>query len=210
VKLAVLVSGSGTILESIVATGLDVGLVLSDRPCRALVVAEEAGCETILVDRASFGGFGPSFDREAYTDAVTAALSSANIDLVAMAGFGTVLGQSVHEAFAGRILNTHPALLPSFPGWHGVEDALAAGVAVTGCTIHLATVEMDAGPILAQVEVPIEDDDTASSLHERIKAVERVLYPATIAAALRALDDGQPLETITINESTTDKREMTP
>ena len=205
-----LVSGSGTILESIVATGLDVGLVLSDRPCRALVVAEEAGCETILVDRASFGGFGPSFDREAYTDAVTAALSSANIDLVAMAGFGTVLGQSVHEAFAGRILNTHPALLPSFPGWHGVEDALAAGVAVTGCTIHLATVEMDAGPILAQVEVPIEDDDTASSLHERIKAVERVLYPATIAAALRALDDGQPLETITINESTTDKREMTP
>jgi len=210
VKLAVLVSGSGTILEAIVATGLDVGLVLSDRPCRALVVAEEAGCEAILVDRASFGGFGPSFDREAYTDAVTAALSSANIDLVAMAGFGTVLGQSVHEAFAGRILNTHPALLPSFPGWHGVEDALAAGVAVTGCTIHLATVEMDAGPILAQVEVPIEDDDTASSLHERIKAVERVLYPATIAAALRALDDGQPLETITINESTTDKREMTP
>jgi len=69
---------------------------------------------------------------------------------------------------------------------------------------------MDAGPILAQVEVPIEDDDTASSLHERIKAVERVLYPATIAAALRALDDGQPLETITIDESTTDKREMTP
>ena len=209
-KLAVLVSGSGTILEAIVATGLDVGLVLSDRPCRALVVAEEAGCETILVDRASFGGFGPSFDRESYTDAVTAALSSANIDLVAMAGFGTVLGQSVHEAFAGRILNTHPALLPSFPGWHGVEDALAAGVTVTGCTIHLATVEMDAGPILAQVEVPIEDDDTASSLHERIKAVERVLYPATIAAALRALDDGQPLETITIDESTTDKREMTP
>ena len=162
------------------------------------------------MDRASFGGFGPSFDRESYTDAVTAALSSANIDLVAMAGFGTVLGQSVHEAFAGRILNTHPALLPSFPGWHGVEDALAAGVTVTGCTIHLAMVEMDAGPILAQVEVPIEDDDTASSLHERIKAVERVLYPATIAAALRALDDGQPLETITIDESTTDKREMTP
>ena len=94
-----------------------------------------------------------------------------------MAGFGTVLDQPVHDAFGGRILNTHPALLPAFPGWHGVEDALAAGVAVTGCTVHLATLEMDAGPILAQQSVPVRPDDTAASLHERIKEVERAALP---------------------------------
>ena len=87
-----------------------------------------------------------------------------------MAGFGTVLAAPVHDAFPGRILNTHPALLPAFPGWHGVRDALAAGVEVTGCTVHVATVEIDAGPILAQEEVAVRADDTVESLHERIKA----------------------------------------
>ena len=103
-----------------------------------------------------------------------------------MAGFGTVLAEPVHAAFGGRILNTHPALLPAFPGWHAVADALAAGVAVTGCTVHLATLEMDAGPVLAQQEVAVVDGDTVDSLHERIKEVERRLYPATV---LRALDE---------------------
>ena len=195
-KLAVLVSGSGTILEAILGAGLRVDLVLSDRPCRALRVAEEAGVEGLLIDRNDFGGFGSTFDREAYTDAVTEALVQREIDLVAMAGFGTVLGSSVHDAFDGRVLNTHPALLPNFPGWHGVEDALKAGVTVTGCTVHVATVEMDAGPILAQVEVPVLADDTVESLHERIKAVERALYPMTIARALEALQEGQAIETI--------------
>ena len=114
----------------------------------------------------------------------------------AMAGFGTVLAAPIHDAFAGRILNTHPALLPSFPGWHGVADALDAGAEVTGCTVHLATLEMDAGPILAQGEVPVMPDDTVDSLHERIKAVERVLYPETIKAALDALDHGRTLDDI--------------
>ena len=82
------------------------------------------------------------------------------VDLVAMAGFGTVMTEAVHRAFPGRILNTHPALLPAFPGWHGVRDALAAGVAETGCTVHIATLEMDAGPILAQEVVPVLPGDT--------------------------------------------------
>ena len=86
---------------------------------------------------------------------MTATLVAHQVDLVAMAGFGTVLTQRVHDAFPGRILNTHPALLPAFPGWHGVRDALAAGVEETGCTVHLATLEMDAGPILAQQAVPV-------------------------------------------------------
>jgi phosphoribosylglycinamide formyltransferase-1 len=101
-----------------------------------------------------------------------------------MAGFGTILGKGMFDAFPGHILNTHPALLPSFPGWHGVEDALAYGVKVTGCTVHIATEEVDAGPILAQEAVVVESDDTVESLHERIKAVERRIYVQTISAII--------------------------
>ena len=191
-----LVSGSGTILEAILAEGVTVSLVLSDRPCRGLEVADEAGIDALLVDRAAFGGFGEGFDREAFSEAVRDVLLEHEVDLIAMAGYGTVLAAPVHEVFGGRILNTHPALLPAFPGWHGVRDALAAGAEVTGCTVHLATLEMDAGPILAQAEVPVLADDTVESLHERIKQVERRLYPATIAAAAAALAEGRPLESI--------------
>jgi phosphoribosylglycinamide formyltransferase 1 len=182
--VAVLASGGGTILEAVLAAAVPVAVVVSDRPCRALEVAERAGVESVLVDRRHWGGFGPAFDREAYTEAVTAALTPHAPDLVAMAGFGTVLGQAVHRAFPGRILNTHPSLLPAFPGWHAVADALAAGVAVTGCTVHVATLELDAGPVLAQAEVPVEAGDTVERLHERIKRVERQLYPATILEVL--------------------------
>lgn len=193
-KIAVLVSGSGTILEAILDAGVDVDLVISDRPCRGLAVASEAGIPSELIDRSAFGGFSASFDRESYSDAVRDALAGHDIDLVAMAGFGTVLGRSIHHRFSGRILNTHPALLPLFPGWHGVEDALSAGVSETGCTIHLATLEMDAGPILAQGVVSVVEGDTVETLHERIKAVERVLYPTTIGQALEALQAGQSIE----------------
>jgi len=180
VRIGVLVSGSGTILESILATDLLVRLVAADRPCRALDVATAASIPTELVDRSEFGGFGPGFDRESYTRAITGALTAADIDVVVMAGFGTVLAQPVHAAFPGRILNTHPALLPKFPGWHAVRDALAAGAAETGTTVHVAQLEMDTGPILAQAPVTIYPDDDEDTLHERIKAVERSLYPATI------------------------------
>ena len=105
---------------------------------------------------------------------------------VVMAGFGTILEKQVHDAFPGRILNTHPSLLPAFPGWHSVQDALEAGVKVTGCTIHVAVPEVDAGPILAQEAVPVLDGDTVESLHERIKAVERRLYPDTIKRLVAA------------------------
>ena len=194
--LAVLVSGSGTILEAILEAGIIVDLVVADRPCRGLEVGEAAGAASILLDRAEHGGFSAEFDRTAYTDDLATLLVARGIGLVAMAGFGTVLGQPMHDAFPGRILNTHPALLPAFPGWHGVADALAAGASVTGCTVHLATLEMDAGPILAQVSVPVLEDDTVDTLHERIKSVERTLYPTTIAASLAALAVGEPVESI--------------
>ncbi|MGO8870004.1 MAG: phosphoribosylglycinamide formyltransferase [Acidimicrobiales bacterium] len=180
VRIGVLASGSGTILEAVIAADLPVRLVVADRPCRALDVARAASIPARLVDRARFGGFGPGFDRDRYTEAVTGELRQAAVDVVVMAGFGTVLGQPIHTAYPGRILNTHPALLPAFPGWHAVADALAAGVEETGTTVHIATVEMDAGPILARATVPVLPDDTEATLHERIKAVERTLYPDTI------------------------------
>jgi len=180
VSIGVLASGTGTILDAILAAGLPVRLVVVDRPCPALDVARRGSVPALLVDRSDFGGFGPAFDREAFTRAVTDTLRAGGTDVVVMAGFGTVLGQAVHDAYPGRILNTHPALLPAFPGWHAVADALAARVTETGTTVHIATLEMDAGPVLAQEVVPVLADDTEATLHERIKAVERTLYPSTI------------------------------
>ena len=183
-----LVSGSGTILQAVLDAGVPVSVVLADRPCRALGVASSAGIEAVLVDRRDFGGFGPAFDRSRYTAALTDALEARGLDLVAMAGFGTVLTERVHEAFPGRVLNTHPSLLPAFPGWHPVADALSAGATTTGCTVHVAVPEVDAGPVLAQQEVPVLPGDTEATLHERIKRVERRLYPATILRVLGELE----------------------
>ena len=176
-RIGVLASGSGTLLEAILADGIPVAVVLTDRPCRALEVAEAAGVPNELIARTSFG---KDFDRDAYTEQVVDALKRFEIDVVVMAGFGTILGQHVHDAYPGHILNTHPALLPAFKGWHAVRDALAAGVKVTGCTVHIAALEVDAGPILAQEAVTVFPDDTEETLHERIKAVERRLYPQAI------------------------------
>ena len=176
-RTAVLASGSGTLLDAILADGIPVDLVVVDRKCAATDVAERHGVPAVVHERTSFG---PSFDRDAYTAEVAEILRDAGIELVVMAGWGTVFSGPIHDAFPNRILNTHPALLPAFKGWRAVEEALAYGVKVTGCTIHVATIEMDAGPILAQEAVPVLDDDTSESLHERIKAVERALYPATI------------------------------
>jgi phosphoribosylglycinamide formyltransferase-1 len=180
----VLASGSGTILQAFFDAGLPVAVVVVDRHCAAVERAESAGVAVELVERTSFG---PEFDRDAYTHRVVDALKRHEIDLVAMAGFGTILSQEIHDAFPRRVVNTHPALLPSFKGWHAVRDSLAAGVKVTGCTVHLATLEVDEGPILAQESVPVLDDDTEETLHERIKEVERRIYPEVVR---RLLEDG--------------------
>ncbi len=182
-RLAVLVSGTGTILDAMADAGLPVSFVVADRPCRAIEVAEGHGIPASVVERDSFGD---DFDRTAYTEKLTAELEAADIDLIAMAGFGTILEQPVYERFAGRILNTHPSLLPAFPGWRAVDEALAHGVHVTGCTVHYAELEVDSGPILAQETVPVLSDDDVASLHERIKAVERRLYIDTIRRLLEA------------------------
>jgi phosphoribosylglycinamide formyltransferase 1 len=180
-RLAVLASGTGSILEYLLDHGVEPALVLVDRRCRATAVAAERGVEAMLVERTSFGS---DFDRLAYTERVVDILERHRIDLVVMAGWGTILEKPMFDSFEGRVLNTHPALLPSFPGWHAVEDALEFGVKVTGCTVHIATLDVDAGPILAQEAVAVLADDTEESLHERIKAVERRLYTDTIIQIL--------------------------
>jgi phosphoribosylglycinamide formyltransferase-1 len=209
VRVAVLVSGSGTILQAMFDARLPVSTVLSDRPCAALALARDRGAADELIDRKGYGGFGPDFDRAGFTATVAATLVAHQVDLVAMAGFGTVMTEAVHRAFPDRILNTHPALLPAFPGWNGVRDALAAGVTETGCTVHLATVEMDAGPILAQRVVPVLPGDTEESLHERIKVAERELYPATVAWALGELEAGRTIHP-TAPPARIRSKEMTP
>jgi phosphoribosylglycinamide formyltransferase 1 len=178
----VLASGTGTILSAIFGAGLAVEVVVLDRPCPAAGLAEAAGVAVDVVERESYG---PSFDRNAYTHRVIDALKRHQVDVIAMAGFGTILGSDIFSVYPGRILNTHPALLPAFKGWHAVRDALAAGVKVTGCTVHIATEAVDEGPILAQEAVPVEPGDDEEALHERIKLVERRLYPETIRLFLQ-------------------------
>ena len=153
-------------------------------------MAFASGIESLMVDRKTYGGFGPSFDREGFTGELTEALRSRDVDLVAMAGFGTIVTGTFHDAFPGRVLNTHPSLLPAFKGWHAVAQALEAGVSETGCTVHVATEALDDGPILAQRRVPVLDGDTEETLHERIKLVERELYPLVVTRVMASLSEG--------------------
>lgn len=184
-RLAVLASGTGSILQAIVDHGIDVSVVVVDRPCPATELAERLGVRSVTEPRPSFG---PDFERSSYSKRVVAVLEESAIDVVAMAGFGTILDTVFFDSFAGRVLNTHPALLPSFPGWHAVAAALEHGVKVTGCTVHVATPDVDAGPILAQEAVPVLEDDDEATLHERIKVIERELYPRTIQEFLQYLE----------------------
>ncbi len=174
VRIGVLASGSGTNLEAILAARVPVVVVVVDRACRATEVAAAHGVPFELVPRRP--------DRVEFTHAIVDALERHGVELVAMAGFMTILEKPIFDAFPGRVLNTHPSLLPSFRGAHAVAEALAAGVKVTGCTIHVATLEVDSGPILAQEAVPVLPGDTVADLHERIKAVEHRLYPEAIRA----------------------------
>ena len=173
-RLVVLVSGSGTNLQAILdacddpSFGCEVVAVGADRPAIAgLDRAERRGVPTFVVAVADHP------DRASWDAALADAIGAHDPDLVVSAGFMKILGPAVLERFGGRVINTHPALLPSFPGAHGVRDAMAHGVKVTGCTCHYVDAGVDTGPIIAQRAVAVEDDDTEGSLHKRIKVVER-------------------------------------
>ena len=181
-RVAVLASGSGTILEAMIVGDIPISCVLTDGECTAADIAERHGVEHVLIPRDSFG---KNFDRTKYTEDIRDVLEKKKMDLVVMAGFGTILEQPIYDTFGKNVLNTHPSLLPSFPGWNAVEDAMNFGVRVTGCTVHVATKEVDAGPILAQEAVEVYENDSVDTLHERIKVVERRLYLETVHKILK-------------------------
>ncbi|GAA0692426.1 phosphoribosylglycinamide formyltransferase [Kitasatospora atroaurantiaca] len=188
-RLVVLVSGSGTNLQALIdaaadpAYGAEIIAVGADRESIAgLERAERAGLPTFVHRVKDFP------DRADWDRALTAAVAGYEPDLVVTAGFMKILGAEFIATFGGRIVNTHPALLPAFPGAHGVADALAYGVKVTGCTVHLVDAGVDTGPIIAQGVVEVTDADHADggdALHERIKTVERQLLVEVVGRLAR-------------------------
>jgi len=175
-RLVVLVSGTGTNLQALLDASVDPAY-----GARVVAVGADRGGIAAL-DRAAAAGV-PTFvhrvkdhaDRRAWDLAVRDAVAAYEPDLVVSAGFMKLLGPDFLAAFPGRVVNTHPALLPSFPGMHAVRDALAYGVKVTGCTLFAVTEGVDDGPVIAQTAVPVEDGDDEDGLHTRIKAAERAL-----------------------------------
>jgi phosphoribosylglycinamide formyltransferase 1 len=179
-RLVVLASGTGSLLASLLQTarGDYPGRVVAvgvDRDCPAVDVAKSADVPVYCLRVKDFA------DRAAWDAAITDATAAHQPDLVVSAGFMKILGPQFLSRFMGRILNTHPALLPAFAGAHAVRDALAYGVKVTGCTVHLVDAGTDTGPVLAQEVVPVLAGDDEASLHERIKVVERRLLAEVIA-----------------------------
>ncbi|OIQ87694.1 phosphoribosylglycinamide formyltransferase [mine drainage metagenome] len=175
-RVVVLVSGTGTNLAALLAAHDDpdygarvVGVVADKAGIGGLAVARDAGVATAVVAPGDFA------DRSRWDGALAEAIAVFRPDFVVSAGFMRILGAAVLDRFPARILNTHPALLPAFPGAHGVRDALAYGVRVTGCTLHVIDAGTDTGPIVAQAAVDVEPEDDESSLHARIKVVERRL-----------------------------------
>jgi phosphoribosylglycinamide formyltransferase-1 len=180
-RLVVLASGTGSLLASLLDAAVGnyparVVAVGADRDCAALEIAVAASVPTYTV-RA-----GDHPDRDAWDAAMTEATAAHEPDLVVSAGFMKILGQKFLSRFPGRVVNTHPALLPAFPGAHAVPATLAYGVKVTGCTVHLVDEGTDTGPILAQQPVRVFDDDDEATLHERIKVVERRLLVDVLEA----------------------------
>ena len=180
-RLVVLASGTGSLLQSLLDAAVGdyparVVAVGVDRECRAVDIAAAASIPTFRVRLKDFA------ERADWDAAIGDATEAHKPDLIVSAGFMNILGPEFLSRFLGRVVNTHPALLPAFPGAHAVPDALAYGVKLTGCTVHLVDAGVDTGPILAQEPVEILDDDDEDSLHERIKVTERRLLVDVLAA----------------------------
>jgi phosphoribosylglycinamide formyltransferase-1 len=185
-RVVVLVSGSGTNLQALLDASADaeygatVVAVGSEKPAvQGLVRALAAGVETFVVPFADFPV------RAQWDEALAQALGSYEPDLVVLAGFMRLVGAPVLDRFPGRLVNTHPALLPAFPGAHAVRDALAYGVKVTGVSVILVDDGVDTGPVVAQAAVPVLDGDDEATLHERIKVEERALLVDTVGRLAR-------------------------
>ena len=184
-KLGILISGRGSNMMSIVAacgTGTipaEVALVVSNRADAAGIQwAEEHGLATAILSHKDFA------NREDHDRAIVGRLVEVGVEWVCLAGYMRLLSQPFIEAFPNRILNIHPALLPSFPGLHGQRDAVKWGVRVSGCTVHLVDLALDHGPIVEQRAVPVHDDDDSDSLSARILKQEHEAYPEAVRKLL--------------------------
>jgi formyltetrahydrofolate-dependent phosphoribosylglycinamide formyltransferase len=186
-RVVVLLSGTGSLSAALLAATDDptypaeVVAVGSDRPAEGLEHARRRGLPTFVC------AVGEHPDRAAWDRALATEIAAFEPDLVVSAGFMKIVGPVVLAAFGGRLINTHPALLPAFPGAHAVRDALAAGVPVTGATVHVVDAGVDTGPVLAQREVAVLPGDDEARLHERIKDVERELLVETVAELVPAV-----------------------
>jgi phosphoribosylglycinamide formyltransferase-1 len=181
-RVAILISGRGANMAALIAAAknpgypADIVLVLSNRPdAGGLAHAAQAGIATAVVDHTGFGK-----DREGFEHAVQAELEARRVELLCLAGFMRLLTQWLVSRWSGRMINIHPALLPSFKGLDTHERALAAGVKIHGATVHFVVPEVDSGPIIAQAAVPVRDDDTAATLAARVLAAETRLYPLAL------------------------------
>ena len=181
-RIVVLASGSGTLLQSLIEA------VAAGELDAEIVAVGSDTADAVALRRATTAGIGTFVEspagyvsRDAWNEAMTARVLELDPDWIVSAGFMRILGPAFVDAFPRQIINTHPALLPAFPGAHAVRDAMAYGVTVTGCTVHLVDHGVDTGPILAQVAVEIRPEDDEESLHERIKGQERPLLVATLA-----------------------------
>jgi phosphoribosylglycinamide formyltransferase-1 len=187
-RVAILISGRGSNMRSLIAAAAspdfpaEIALVVSNIGSAAgIQFAAEAGIPTEIVPHKAFDS------REAFDRAVSAHLEEARIDIVCLAGFMRILSDWFATRWQGKLINIHPSLLPLFKGTHVHEQALQAGVRVSGCTVHFVVPELDAGPIIAQATVPVESEDTPDSLAAKVLVEEHKLYPA----ALKMLATGQ-------------------
>ncbi|WP_170010738.1 phosphoribosylglycinamide formyltransferase [Starkeya sp. ORNL1] len=187
-RVGVLISGRGSNMASLIEAAAQPGYpaeivtVISNKAdAGGLVRAEEAGIDTVVIDHKAHA------DRASFDAALDAALEEAKVELVCLAGFMRLLTPGFTEKWRGRMINIHPALLPSFRGLHTHERALEAGVKIHGCTVHFVTPEMDVGPIIMQAAVPVLEGDTAELLAARVLAQEHIIYPA----ALRLICEGR-------------------
>jgi len=185
-KVGVLISGRGSVATPLIAAArardypADIALVLSNQPdAPGLAAADAAGIATLAIDHRPFGK-----DREAHERAIDAALRAAGVEFIALAGYMRILTPWFVNAWAGRMINTHPSLLPAFPGLHTHRRALEAGVKVHGCSVHWVIEGVDEGPLIGQAAVPVLAGDDEDSLRERVQAAEQRFYPACLAAAI--------------------------
>jgi phosphoribosylglycinamide formyltransferase-1 len=180
-RLGVLASGRGSNFQSIIdaienrTIRAEIAVLISDNPAAfALDRARKHGINGLVIKPGEFGS------RDDFYRRVSDELRSRGVDLVVLAGFMRIVGRPLIDAFAGRIMNIHPALLPAFPGLHGQRQALEYGVKVSGCTVHFVDEGMDTGPIIIQAAVPVRHDDTEETLSERILKLEHRIYPEAI------------------------------